>query len=44
MKHGHFQRVRIVWPGSFQPIGAIVRDQGPGRDFLDWLAAGRKAS
>jgi len=44
MQHGHFQRVRIESPGSFQPIGAIVRDQGPGRDFLDWLAAGRKAS
>jgi len=42
MQHGHFQRVRIESPGSFQPIGAIARDQGPGRDFLDWLAAGPK--
>ncbi|WP_237709986.1 LysR family transcriptional regulator [Achromobacter xylosoxidans] len=41
MQHGHFQRVPIESPGSFQPIGAIARDQGPGRDFLDWLAASR---
>jgi len=40
MQHGHFQRLRIASPGSFQPIGAIIRDSGPGRDFLDWLQAG----
>lgn len=39
LQHGHFQRVRIESPGSFEPIGAIVRAQGPGREFLDWLGA-----
>jgi len=37
VQHGHFQRVPIESPGSFAPIGAIVRALGPGRDFLEWL-------
>lgn len=39
LQHGHFERVRIEAAGSFQPIGAIVRGDGPGREFLDWLLA-----
>lgn len=37
IQRGHFQRLRIASPGLFQPIGALVRDRGPGRDFLEWL-------
>lgn len=37
LRHGHFKRIRIDSPGAFQPIGAIVRDAGPGREFLQWL-------
>lgn len=37
LQHGHFQRVAIESPGAFAPIGAVVRGQGPGRDFLEWL-------
>ena len=37
LRHGHFKRIRIDSPGAFQPIGAIVRDDGPGREFLQWL-------
>ncbi|MBV2161783.1 LysR family transcriptional regulator [Achromobacter denitrificans] len=37
VQHGHFQRLRVASPGSFQPIGAIVGERGPGRDFLEWL-------
>ncbi|MCW0206502.1 MAG: LysR substrate-binding domain-containing protein, partial [Achromobacter sp.] len=44
MQRGHFQRVDIASPGSFLPIGAIVRDSGPGRDFLDWLGTGPSPS
>ncbi|WP_025140233.1 LysR family transcriptional regulator [Achromobacter sp. DH1f] len=39
LRHGHFQRIRIDSPGAFQPIGAVVREDGPGREFLDWLMA-----
>ncbi|KGD85655.1 LysR family transcriptional regulator [Achromobacter sp. RTa] len=38
IQRGHFQRLSIASPGSFQPIGAVVRDRGPGRDFLEWLS------
>lgn len=37
LQHGHFQRLRIESPGTFQPIGALVGDAGPGREFLHWL-------
>lgn len=39
LRHGHFQRIRIDSPGAFQPIGAVVREDGPSREFLDWLMA-----
>lgn len=42
LRHGHFQRIRIDSPGAFQPIGAVVREDGPGREFLDWLMAGSR--
>ncbi|MCY1520986.1 HTH-type transcriptional regulator GbpR [compost metagenome] len=38
LQHGHFQRLRIASPGAFQPIGAVVPERGPGRDFLEWLS------
>jgi molybdate transport repressor ModE-like protein len=44
VQRGHFQRLDIASPGSFLPIGAIVRDSGPGRDFLDWLGTGPSPS
>jgi hypothetical protein len=37
LQHGHFQRLLIESPGAFQPIGAIVGQAGPGREFLHWL-------
>lgn len=37
LQHGHFERLRIESPGAFQPIGAIVGEAGPGREFLQWL-------